>query len=80
MQERCFEYWPTEEGPIQVDSLIVEPMIDYDMNYYILREFKIVDQMTGDRRTIRQFHFVEWPEQGVPREAGSFNEFVHQVC
>uniref|UniRef100_A0A914XWI7 protein-tyrosine-phosphatase n=1 Tax=Panagrolaimus superbus TaxID=310955 RepID=A0A914XWI7_9BILA len=77
-RERCAEYWPTD-GPIQVDSLIIEPMIDYDMNYYILRESKIFDQITGDRRTIRQFHFVEWPDQGVPREAGSFNDFVHQV-
>uniref|UniRef100_A0AC35GJR7 Protein-tyrosine-phosphatase n=1 Tax=Panagrolaimus sp. PS1159 TaxID=55785 RepID=A0AC35GJR7_9BILA len=54
-------------------------IMDYNMPDYILREFKIIDQHTGDQRTIRQFQFTEWPEHGVPHGAHSFNDFVYQV-
>lgn len=32
---------------------------------YTLREFKITDARDGQSRTIRQFQFAEWPEQGT---------------
>lgn len=49
------------------------------MEQYILREFKIIDQKTNNRKTVRHFQFTDWPEQGVPRETQLFNDFVYQV-
>lgn len=28
---------------------------------------------------IRQFHYVDWPEQGVPKSGDGFIEFITQV-
>lgn len=28
---------------------------------------------------IRQFHYVDWPEQGVPKSGEGFIEFITQV-
>lgn len=41
-QEQCSEYWPLETG-VQVGKLVVEPMSEFNMDYYILREFRLTD-------------------------------------
>jgi len=33
----------------------------------------------GQSRTIRQFHFTDWPEQGVPKSGEGFIDFIGQV-
>jgi protein tyrosine phosphatase len=45
-----------------------------------LSTFKqITDARDGQSRTIRQFQFAEWPEQGVPKSAEGFIDFIGQV-
>ena len=39
----------------------------------------MTDARDGQSRTLRQFQFVDWPEQGVPRAADSVLELVGQV-
>lgn len=34
---------------------------------------------TGKTRTIRQFHFMEWPDRGVPHTAERFVDYVREV-
>ena len=46
---------------------------------YILREFKMTNARSGESRTIRQFQFIEWPEQGVPKSGEGFIDFIGQV-
>ncbi|CAL2032981.1 unnamed protein product [Caenorhabditis brenneri] len=77
-QEQCSDYWPLEAG-VQVGKLVVEPMAEYDMKHYHLREFRLSDIHTRETRTVRQFHFMEWPEMGKPQKADHFLDFVHQV-
>lgn len=33
----------------------------------------------GQSRTIRQFQFTDWPEQGVPKSGEGFIDFIGQV-
>ncbi|CDK13321.2 protein-tyrosine-phosphatase [Caenorhabditis elegans] len=77
-QEQCSDYWPLETG-VQVGMLVVEPMAEYDMKHYHLREFRISDINTREVRTVRQFHFMEWPDVGKPHTADHFLDFVTQV-
>ncbi|KAJ8382903.1 hypothetical protein SKAU_G00036810 [Synaphobranchus kaupii] len=46
---------------------------------YILREFKVTDARDGQSRTVRQFQFTDWPEQGVPKSGEGFIDFIGQV-
>jgi hypothetical protein len=49
------------------------------MPQYILREFKVTDAREGSSRTVRQFQFTDWPEQGVPKYGDGFIDFIGQV-
>jgi netrin-G3 ligand len=57
----------------------VDPIAEYNMPQYILREFKVTDARDGSSRTVRQFQFIDWPEQGVPKSGDGFIDFIGQV-
>jgi protein tyrosine phosphatase len=77
-REKCHQYWPSERSQRYL-YFVVDPITEYNMPQYILREFKITDARDGQSKVIRQFHFVEWPEQGVPKSGEGFIEFITQV-
>ncbi|XP_022247937.1 tyrosine-protein phosphatase Lar-like isoform X3 [Limulus polyphemus] len=77
-RERCHQYWPSEKSQRYL-YFVVDPITEYNMPQYILREFKVTDARDGQSRTIRQFHFTEWPEQGVPKSGEGFIDFIGQV-
>lgn len=58
---------------------MVDPIAEYNMPQYKLREFKVTDARDGSSRTVRQFQFVDWPEQGVPKSGEGFIDFIGQV-
>lgn len=78
LQEKCYQYWPSERS-VRYDTFIVEPITEYNMPQYILREFKVTDTIDNGSRTVRQFQFTDWPEQGVPKSAEGFIDFIGQV-
>ena len=41
-QEKCHQYWPTERSA-RYQYFVVDPMAEYNMPQYILREFKVTD-------------------------------------
>lgn len=77
-REKCHQYWPSEHSQRYL-YYVVDPITEYNMPLYILREFKVTDAKDGQSRTIRQFHFTDWPEQGVPKTSEGYLEFLGQV-
>jgi protein tyrosine phosphatase len=77
-REKCVAYWPSERS-VRYQYLVVDPIAEYNMTQYVLREFKVTDARDGQSRTVRQFQFVEWPEQGVPASSESVVELIAQV-
>ena len=54
---------------------ILEPI-----KIFYFREFLMTDARDGSSRTIRQFHFVAWPEGAeVPHQADHFIALIGQV-
>lgn len=41
-QEKCHQYWPAERSA-RYQYFVVDPMAEYNMPQYILREFKVTD-------------------------------------
>ena len=41
-QEKCHQYWPSERSA-RYQYFVVDPMAEYDMPSYMLREFKVTD-------------------------------------
>jgi protein tyrosine phosphatase len=77
-REKCAIYWPTDRS-VRYQYFVVDPIAEYDMSQYVLREFKVTDARDGQSRTIRQFQFVDWPEQGVPGSGESIIDLIGQV-
>ncbi|XP_056377652.1 receptor-type tyrosine-protein phosphatase delta isoform X24 [Hyla sarda] len=77
-REKCHQYWPAERSA-RYQYFVVDPMAEYNMPQYILREFKVTDARDGQSRTVRQFQFTDWPDQGVPKSGEGFIDFIGQV-
>ncbi|XP_046401143.1 tyrosine-protein phosphatase Lar isoform X4 [Ischnura elegans] len=77
-REKCYQYWPGERS-VRYGCFVVDPIAEYNMPTYILREFKVTDARDGQSRTVRQFQFIDWPEQGVPKSGEGFIDFIGQV-
>ncbi|XP_023318195.1 tyrosine-protein phosphatase Lar isoform X3 [Trichogramma pretiosum] len=77
-REKCHQYWPSDRS-IRYQCFVVDPIAEYNMPQYILREFKVTDARDGSSRTVRQFQFIDWPEQGVPKAVDGFIDFIGQV-
>ncbi|VDL61428.1 unnamed protein product [Hymenolepis diminuta] len=79
-REQCFQYWPSERSQ-RYEQFLVEPMVEYNMPSFVLREFRITDTQDGQSRTLRQFQFSDWPDNGVPisRAAETLIDLISQV-
>ena len=42
MQDKCHQYWP-EERSARYQYFVVDPLAQYNMPLYVLREFKVTD-------------------------------------
>lgn len=51
--------------------------MQWSQNRFILK--KVTDARDGSSRTVRQFQFMDWPEQGVPKSGEGFIDFIGQV-
>ncbi|XP_074036255.1 tyrosine phosphatase IA-2 isoform X2 [Leptinotarsa decemlineata] len=75
----CHRYWP-EEGSelyhIYEVHLVSEHIWCDD---YLVRSFYLKNIRTGETRTVTQFHFLSWPETGVPSSTKSLLEFRRKV-
>lgn len=47
-QEKCHQYWPAERSA-RYQYFVVDPMAEYNMPQYILREFKVTDARVSRR-------------------------------
>nr|CAH7719813.1 unnamed protein product [Callosobruchus chinensis] len=75
----CHRYWP-EEGSelyhIYEVHLVSEHIWCDD---YLVRSFYLKNVKTGETRTVTQFHFLSWPETGVPSSTKALLEFRRKV-
>ncbi|KAJ4431133.1 Receptor-type tyrosine-protein phosphatase N2 [Periplaneta americana] len=71
----CHRYWP-EEGSelyhIYEVHLVSEHIWCDD---YLVRSFYLKNLKTGETRTVTQFHFLSWPDAGVPLSTKALLEF-----
>ncbi|XP_039297087.1 uncharacterized protein LOC111044754 [Nilaparvata lugens] len=75
----CHRYWP-EEGSelyhIYEVHLVSEHIWCDD---YLVRSFYLKNLKTGETRTVTQFHFLSWPDGGVPSSIKALLEFRRKV-
>ena len=50
-QEKCHQYWPSERSA-RYQYFVVDPMAEYNMPQYILREFKVTDARVSEKNLL----------------------------
>lgn len=72
-QEKCHQYWPAERSA-RYQYFVVDPMAEYNMPQYILREFKVTDARVSfssdDGVTSHFLIFLLDPDPSALSEAG----------
>lgn len=48
-------------------------------NDYLVRNLYLINRSTGEARNITQFHYLAWPDSGVPENVKSFLQFRRKV-
>ena len=83
---KSWQYWPLEVGHTMVlgevrDNLELEVSLvkEEDRGHFMIRSFVITDSETGDKRSVKQYHYLNWPDFDVPRNPKQFLEFLFAV-
>lgn len=75
----CDRYWPEEGSETYQDyevHLVSEHIWCDD---FLVRSFYLKNSKTGETRTVTQFHFLSWPESGIPPNTKSILDFRRKV-
>ncbi|XP_022369762.1 receptor-type tyrosine-protein phosphatase N2 [Enhydra lutris kenyoni] len=76
---QCYHYWPDEGSNlyhIYEVNLVSEHIWCED---FLVRSFYLKNLQTNETRTVTQFHFLSWYDQGVPSSARSLLDFRRKV-
>ena len=77
---KCHPYWPRkEEEDIEFDEFKVTTRSENKTTSYITRDFLLENTNSGESRTVKHFHYVLWPDFGVPKDPLSFLLFLKEV-
>ncbi|XP_025108226.1 receptor-type tyrosine-protein phosphatase mu-like isoform X5 [Pomacea canaliculata] len=65
-KDKCEEYWPSvgttkTYGHVTVTALKADTRADF-----VVRHFVVQSKKGGDQRTVSQYHYLVWPDHGVP--------------
>ncbi|XP_074171128.1 receptor-type tyrosine-protein phosphatase N2 isoform X1 [Rhinolophus sinicus] len=76
---QCYHYWPDEGSNlyhVYEVNLVSEHIWCDD---FLVRSFYLKNLQTNETRTVTQFHFLSWYDQGVPSSARSLLDFRRKV-
>ncbi|CAI8013798.1 Receptor-type tyrosine-protein phosphatase delta [Geodia barretti] len=80
IDERSAKYWPADIGQsLSCGLYSVEMTLERRSEHYTYRDIVLVDTQTGRRRQVRHFHYLSWPEVGVPSSSVTLLDFLREV-
>jgi len=76
-RERCAKYWPNDGEPMYFGDLQVSMRSESTLDSYVIR---ILDVRLGEQhRTVTQYHYIIWPDFGVPKDPENILDFIITV-
>ena len=83
---KSWQYWPLEVGHTMVlgedrDGLELEVSLVNceDRGHFLIRSFVLTDTGTGEKRKVKQYHYLDWPDFNVPKSPKHFLEFLYAI-
>ncbi|CAL7947394.1 unnamed protein product [Xylocopa violacea] len=75
----CHRYWPEEGSELYHIYEVHLVSEHFWCDDYLVRSFYLKNLRTGETRTVTQFHFLSWPENGVPHSTKALLEFRRKI-
>ncbi|CAK9809523.1 Receptor-type tyrosine-protein phosphatase N2 [Anthophora plagiata] len=75
----CHRYWPEEGSELYHIYEVHLVSEHFWCDDYLVRSFYLKNLRTGETRTVTQFHFLSWPENGVPQSIKALLEFRRKI-
>ena len=73
-------YWPKEgASPVVAGCYMVECTRSDSKKFYCVSSLKLCNLETEETRTVLHFHYLSWPDVGVPQNPLGFLEFFMEV-
>ena len=79
---KCHQYFPLEKNkPIVFpeEGYAVSLKNEIDNDNFIIRELELNELKSNNARTVIQFHYIAWPDFGVPESPTTFLNFLSCV-
>ncbi|XP_071250760.1 receptor-type tyrosine-protein phosphatase epsilon isoform X1 [Salvelinus alpinus] len=77
-QDKCFQYWPTEDS-VTYGDYTVEMKGDTVCDTFSVRDLVLTYGPDKQTRLVRHFHFHGWPEIGIPAEGKGMIDIIASV-
>jgi len=77
---KCEEYWP-DRGYVQYGAIVVKMIEVTELSDYVVRTFSIksVSDVEAVAREVKQYHYLGWPDHGMPEYPTSVVAFTKYV-
>ncbi|KAJ8040637.1 Receptor-type tyrosine-protein phosphatase kappa [Holothuria leucospilota] len=77
-KDRCFKYWPDEQGGSKVfGTIVVSWAKTSSFADFVVRKFQV--SQNGVIRDVRQVHYTTWPDMDVPSEITPLMECIQHT-
>jgi protein tyrosine phosphatase len=79
---KCDRYWPAMHEKMEAGSFVVTALGEEDCGAFVIRRFAVTpgEQMDGQQpREVVQYHFVAWPDFGVPASAAPVLDLLGRI-
>lgn len=83
-QIKCYQYWPCGEehghvGQLEFGNFRIYYRQELRNEYFTIRSLELENISTGETRPIYHFHYLTWPDFGVPTSPATFLAFLFEV-
>ncbi|XP_060599171.1 tyrosine-protein phosphatase 10D-like [Ruditapes philippinarum] len=76
-RHKCDKYWPDLGEPVFYGDLVVSLQSESNLSDYTIKIFEI--KMKEERKMVRHFSYLKWPDMGCPETPELLLEFVKAV-
>ena len=75
---KCAQYWP-DSGSLSLKDIVITATEIHEFPDHVVRTFHVTRTGQAIEKIVKQFHFVAWPDFGVPDDPSALLSFMRKV-
>ena len=78
-KNKCARYWTDKDTTRTFKNIMVTCTLEEKNRSHIVRELRATKEGDPEERVIYHYHFVAWPDHGIPNDAMDVLGFLNEV-